>query len=198
MTGVQTCALPICASGLADAILAAHRAGTPVLGICGGYQMLGERLCDPLGVEAAAGTEVAGLGLLPVTTTFAAEKVTRRVTGTVANEAGPWRAASAQPIEGYEIHMGETRATGSAALAPLLTLEGHADGAVAADGSVAGCYLHGLFTSEGARRALLRALGWRGTDRPAYDREREFDRLAQHVRSHLDLERIGAMLRGEG
>jgi adenosylcobyric acid synthase len=185
------------ASGLADAIVARHRAGTPLLGICGGFQMLGERLCDPLGSEAPAGTEVAGLGLLPLVTTFAAEKVTRRVTGSVALGAAserPWGAAVGLAVDGYEIHMGRTDAIDGVVLAPLLTLDGRPDGAVG-DG-VAGCYLHGLFHNEALRHAVLCALGWHApaAGAHAFDREREFDRLAQHVRSHLDLERVRALL----
>jgi len=185
------------ASGLADAIVARARAGTPVLGICGGFQMLGERLTDPMGVEAAAGTEVAGLGLLPITTTFAAEKVTRRAAGTVLASTGPW-AASGTAVEGYEIHMGRTEGIDGATLAPLLRLDGADDGAVSADGRVAGCYLHGLFHNAAFRHALLTALGWDARGAATFDREREFDRLAQHVRSHLDVERVRAMVFGDG
>ncbi len=181
------------ASGLADAVLACHRAGTMLLGICGGYQMLGERLLDPLGVEAPPGTEVAGLGLLPLTTTFAAEKVTRRASGVVTASAGAWAAASGSTVDGYEIHMGDTR--GDVSLSPLLQLDGHEDGAVTPDGTVAGCYLHGLFHNQAFRHALLGALGWEPTASDTFDREREFDRLAQHVRSHLDVERIVALVR---
>ncbi|MFA7296450.1 MAG: cobyric acid synthase [Dehalococcoidia bacterium] len=182
-------------SGLAEAIVARARAGTPVLGICGGFQMLGDRLADPLGVEAAAGIEVAGLGLLPIATTFAAEKVTRRAAGTVLASTGPW-AASGAAVEGYEIHMGRTEGSGGTALAPLLRLDGADDGAVSADGRVAGCYLHGLFHNTAFRHALLTALGWDTRGAATFDREREFDRLAQHVRSHLDIERVRAMVLG--
>ncbi len=182
------------ANGLADAITERAQRGTPVLGICGGYQMLGERLADPHGAEAAPGTEVAGLGLLPLDTTFAADKITRRATGTVLASHGPWSAAGSA-VEGYEIHMGRTEPLPGAQIVPLLMLGEHEDGAVRADGLVAGCYLHGLFHNEGFRHALLRALGWPGPGAtPAFDRAREFDRLAQHVRSHLDIERINAML----
>ena len=183
------------ASGLAEAIVARTRAGTPVLGICGGFQMLGERLADPLGVEAAAGTEVAGLGLLPIATTFAAEEVTRRAAGTVLTSAGPW-AAQGAAVEGYEIHMGRTEGIGGTRLPPLLRLGSADEGAVSADGRVAGCYLHGLFHNIAFRHALLSALGWDARGAATFDREREFDRLAQHVRSHLDIERVRAMVLG--
>ena len=130
---------------------------------------------------------------LPLTTTFAAEKVTRRASGVVTASAGAWAAASGSTVDGYEIHMGDTR--GDVSLSPLLQLDGHEDGAVTPDGTVAGCYLHGLFHNQAFRHALLGALGWEPTASDTFDREREFDRLAQHVRSHLDVERIVALVR---
>mgnify|MGYP000870980496 CR=1 FL=1 len=180
-------------SGLADAVVARHAEGIPVLGICGGFQMLGERIADPLGVEASAGSEVAGLGLLPVATTFAADKTTRRVEGRVASRRGAWAGAVDASVTGYEIHMGETRAT-APHVEPLLDLEGRPDGAVSADGSVAGCYLHGLFHNDALRHVLLAALGRAETPFVSFDRERGYDRLAQHVRSHLDMERVWALV----
>jgi adenosylcobyric acid synthase len=191
------------ASGLASAIAERHRTGTPVLGVCGGFQMLGESLRDPDGVEASAGTAVAGLGLLPMVTTFAADKITRRVSGTLSVGAGAWSAAQGIAIEGYEIHMGRTELSeghvppgvGREAQ-PFLTLDGTHDGAITNDGLVAGCYLHGLFHNDALRHALLRGLGWYGPGEGSaqFDREREFDRLAQHVRSHLDLDRVRALV----
>ncbi len=180
-------------AGLADAVLERHTAGTAVLGICGGFQMLGERLSDPFGVEAQAGTEVSGLGLLPLTTTFAAEKVTRRVEGSLATARGPWAGAANTQVRGYEIHMGTTEAI-SEPITPLLVLDGLPDGAVSADGQVAGCYLHGLFHNDALRHALLAGLGLTEAPTRTFDREREFDRLAQHVRSHLDMDRVRALV----
>jgi len=184
------------ASGLAGAIVERAQGGTPVLGLCGGYQMLGAELHDPDGAEAPAGTSVPGLGLLPVVTTFAAEKVTRRARGVLRAAAGPWSEASGLDVEGYEIHMGRTDPLpGAGTLAPLLALEGGPDGAVSADGRIAGCYVHGLLHNDGLRRALLAALGHRApSDAPAYNREREFDRLAAHVRAHLDVARVRALV----
>jgi adenosylcobyric acid synthase len=180
-------------AGLAGAILERHAAGTPVLGICGGFQMLGERITDPFGVEAAPGSEVAGLGLLPVTTTFAAEKTTRRVDGTVANGRGPWAGATGARAAGYEIHMGTTDAT-APGVDPLLSVEGRPDGAASVDGLAAGCYLHGLFHNDELRHALLAALGRPEAPVVHFDREAGYDRLAQHVRSHLDMERVYDLL----
>ena len=181
-------------TGLADTVSARHEAGGAVLGVCGGMQMLGELLCDPHGAEAPPGTEVRGLGLLPLTTTFAAEKVTRRSAGVVAADArGPWTATAGLEVAGYEIHMG----TSAGECSPLLTLDGRADGAVSEDGRVAGTYLHGLFHNDALRSALLAGLGGAAGIRgrgAAAAREAEFDRLAAHVRTHLDIERIRALL----
>ena len=182
-------------SGLADAVVQRHAAGAAVLGVCGGYQMLGQRLCDPDGVEAAPGSEVPGLGLLPLVTTFTAEKSTLRAAGRVEGAAGPWAGAGGMAVEGYEIHMGRTEpAPGAAPPPPLLRLGDRADGAISAGGRVAGTYLHGLFHNDTLRHALLSGLGRGEHAVRSFDREREFDRLAQHVRSHLDLDRVRAML----
>ncbi|MBF0394465.1 MAG: cobyric acid synthase, partial [Alphaproteobacteria bacterium] len=126
-----------------DIDLFAHlRRGGRVLGICAGYQMLGRRIADPLGVEGPPG-ETEGLGLLNVETVMAGTKTLREVEG----------AALGQPVRGYEMHMGET--TGPDRARPFLTLAGRPDGAMSADGRVAGCYLHGLFAADGFRRTFL-------------------------------------------
>jgi adenosylcobyric acid synthase len=133
-----------------DVDIAAHvRRGGRVLGICGGYQMLGRTVADPGGIEGEAGT-VAGLGLLPVDTVIAADKRTRAVTGTFAgSDAG---------FAGYEIHAGVTRI--DPGTPPLLRMEdGSHDGAVARDGRIAGCYVHGLFDRAAARAHLVAPLG---------------------------------------
>ncbi|MSP21486.1 MAG: cobyric acid synthase [Dehalococcoidia bacterium] len=181
-------------SGLGEAVSARHAAGTAILGVCGGYQMLGTRIDDPDGVEAPAGTSVTGLGLLPVTTTFAGDKRTVRAGGRALASRGPWAGAAGAAVEGYEIHMGRTASLPAGTdldVAPFLELDGHPDGALSADGSVAGTYLHGLFHNEALRHALLAGLG-RPVEagRATVDREREFDRLAHHVRAHLDVDRI--------
>jgi adenosylcobyric acid synthase len=155
--------------------------------------MLGARIDDPDGVEASAGTSVPGLGLLPIMTTFAGEKRTVRASGRALATAGPWAGVAGTPVEGYEIHMGRTTGLDGHApgLAPFLELDGHLDGAIDAYGRVAGTYLHGLFHNEALRHGLLVGLG-RPADATAatFDREREFDRLAHHVRAHLDLEPV--------
>lgn len=201
------------AGGWDTAIVAHAGRGGQVLGICGGFQMLGETLIDDAGVEARAGTRVAGLGLLPIETHFTADKATVRVTGRVHAAVGPWAAASGLPVSGYEIHMGRThRATGVRdAPPPLLTLDQdgqeRADGALSADGRVAGTYVHGLFHNDAFRHSIVGALRARGTGERepvasseragasfADAREREFDRLADVVRAHVDLDRVRAWI----
>ncbi len=185
------------AQGLDRAVEARAAAGAHVLGICGGYQMLGDRLVDHEGIEAAPGTTVPGLGLLPVTTAFEAAKATRRVSGVMRPAPGAWGASAGEPVRGYEIHMGQTEPTGVEA-APLVDIEGRVDGCVSADGRVAGTYLHGLLHNDGLRRALLAALGRPSDAAPAPDaeaaREAAFDRLAATVRDAVDIPRIRAML----
>ena len=179
--------------GLDRAIEAYVSHGGAVLGICGGLQLLGERLIDEDGVEATPGTALPGLGLLPITTRFSADKTTRRASGEVAASEGPWVRASGLPVEGYEIHMGESAATGGDAVRPLLRLGGEPDGAISADGRVAGTYLHGLLHNDELRAALLRALGRTGAGAEAREderREEAFDRLAATVREHLDMRRV--------
>jgi adenosylcobyric acid synthase len=162
-----------------EAGLARHlRYGGKVLGICGGFQMLGRTLHDPHGVDGQPGTS-AGLGWLDLETTFAGEKQLRRVSG---------RLAFAEAlVTGYEIHMGESR--GPALASPAVRLAGRDDGALSADGQVLGTYLHGLFEMPEACAALL---SWAGLERPVpldYPalREANLDRLADAVEEHLDL-----------
>lgn len=178
--------------GLDQAIRARVEGGAHVLGICGGYQMLGEWLHDPEGVEAPAGTEVAGLGLLPVLTSFAGDKQTVRVSGSLVGSVGLWASAAGAAVEGYEIHMGQS----GGEAAPLLELDGQPDGAISANGRVAGTYLHGLFDNDELRRGLLAGLGADTSEgvSASEGRDREFDRLAAVVRKHVDLEAIRALL----
>ncbi|MDO3377533.1 cobyric acid synthase [Geoalkalibacter halelectricus] len=188
-------------SGLSAALRAHHRGGGRILGVCGGYQMLGVSLSDPHGMESARGT-LPGLGLLEVTTVLHGEKQTHRV------EARPLPAARALGLEeqellhGYEIHLGETRR--GPRVPPLLRLTRRTDGrvvedgAMSADGRVWGCYLHGLFDNPPLRRALLAPLRRaRRLDEPSVAAtclDSELDRLADHLAAHLDLARIGALL----
>jgi adenosylcobyric acid synthase len=154
-------------------ILAHRRRGGRVLGVCAGYQMLGNSVSDPLGVEGPAGGVAAGLGLLEVDTVMAGDKVLRRAEGFDRH---------GHPVAGYEMHMGRTG--GSDAARPALTLEGRPDGATSADGRVMGCYLHGLFASDSFRAALLG-----GRTALAYEPmvDEVLDRLADHLETHLDI-----------
>ncbi len=205
--------------GLADAIVALAGQGVPVIGICGGYQMLGQVLRDPLRVESPL-AEAPGLGLLPVVTTFAATKQTCRVRGRVLAGRGLLSLACGEEVAGYEIHMGETATLGTAAeastpggacrvtaFARLVERAGKPadvlDGAVDADGLICGTYLHGLFDSAGFRRRLLQWLAVRkGVQLESAGgplvREREYDRLAAAVRASLDMGLVYRLVGLEG
>ena len=183
-------------NGTEAAILKLAANGTPIIGICGGYQMLGERVIDPEGVEG--GGEIAGLGLLPVTTVFAAEKHRTRVIGLIQYAEGVLGECVGASVEGYEIHMGETM------LAPdahaLIQLDhGRVDGCVR--GNVYGSYLHGFFDSSACREAILGALAAKkgvSLEAPVFDfadyRETQYDLLASSVREHLDMKLIHQIL----
>ena len=161
------------AQGWDTDILCHARHGGKVVGICGGYQMLGTQISDPEGVEGPAGQSVPGLGLLNVQTVMAGHKVVRQIAGQGHNGL---------PVHGYEIHMGRT--TGPDCQRPLLLLDGHPDGAISPDGAVMGCYLHGLFAADDWRAAFLNRSGV-----TAYDHKVEMalDDLARHLVRHLDL-----------
>ena len=161
--------------GWSDAIRV-HATSRPVIGICGGYQMLGRRVRDPGGIEGDV-CEAEGLGLLDVETVLAPRKTVRNVT---ARENG-----SDLPLTGYEIHMGETR--GPDAARPWLTVDGHPDGAVSADGLVRGAYLHGLFAADAYRANLLEAIGARPSGEPFDERvDRALDDLADRLSELVD------------
>ncbi|MBI3710974.1 MAG: cobyric acid synthase [Proteobacteria bacterium] len=170
-----------------DIDLRAHlRRGGRVLGLCGGYQMLGRRIADPDGIEGPAG-ESPGLGLLDVETVLAPAKTLREIRGRDA--------LSGEALNGYEMHMGAT--AGPDCARPMLRPEGRSEGARSADGRIEGCYLHGLFATDGYRRAYLNRLRVaRGLDAKAgglaYDAEIDavLDRLAAHLKASLDLDRI--------
>ncbi|HMO42873.1 MAG TPA: cobyric acid synthase [Phenylobacterium sp.] len=162
-----------------DIDLLAHvRQGGRVLGVCGGFQMLGRRIADPQGLEGPPG-EAAGLGLLDMETVLSGEKITRPAAGVLA-EGGA-------AFTGYEIHMGRT--TGPALQRPLLRLaDGATDGAVTADGRVAGAYVHGLFDAASARAALLAPLGVRTRAEDHGVRvDAALDELAEALAACLDI-----------
>jgi adenosylcobyric acid synthase len=163
-----------------DIDIQAHvRRGGHVLGLCGGYQMLGRTIADPDGVDGRAGT-VDGLGLLDIATTMSGDKSTTLVGGT--------HCATGTPIEGYEIHLG--RSDGPDCARPMLTLEGRPDGAASADGRVQGTYVHGLFTGDAFRKAWLANLGIASTLAYESQIETALDALADHLEAHLDIEQL--------
>jgi adenosylcobyric acid synthase len=180
-------------SGLAERIVHLADSGMPVVGICGGYQMLGRTLYDPDGAEALPGASAQGLGLLPIETVFAGDKRTVQVQATLQAPLGPMAALRDTPIHGYEIHMGRSHSLDST---PPLCFVGpaeqsHPDGALAAEGRIWGTYLHGLFDNDALRHAWLASLGWSGGGQ-SFDRQLAYNRLAEHVRRHVDMD----MLRG--
>jgi adenosylcobyric acid synthase len=167
-----------------DIDLKAHvRRGGRVLGLCGGYQMLGQRIDDPLGIEGEAGRSVEGLGLLDVATTLTAIKRLEAVTGATISDGAP--------LSGYEMHIGET-AGPSASKQPFARLgNGRDDGAVSADGRVVGTYVHGLFSDDRQRARWLNLLGAETSDL-AYEAlvDNILDRFADHLEAHLDCSRL--------
>lgn len=182
------------ASGGADEILRAHAAGVPIIGICGGYQMLGRRITDD-GVEDRVGT-LPGLDLLPVETRFLAYEKTTRQSEWPAHPVGPILSRMGT-VAGYEIHMGETVRDGG--VGPAFG----DDGAVSADGLVIGTYLHGLFRNPSAVDALLSFLHERRG--LVYEPTAEVDpygALAELMSEHVDLDRLlglaFAPVNGEG
>jgi len=171
-------------NGCAQAIIRAHRDGASVLGICGGYQMMGAEVLDPERVEGDI-DRLPGLGLLPVTTTMNGEKITRQV--------------GCQYGTGYEIHMGQTTPLGEAKASPLLHLsDGREDGYLL-DGKCMGTYVHGILDNAAFVEFLLRPFAQKMTgavkpfDYQAF-KEEQYNRLADHVRKHVDIDRIYQIL----
>ncbi|MDY7067951.1 Cobyric acid synthase [Pseudomonas extremaustralis] len=169
-----------------DTAVARHlRYGGKVLGICGGLQMLGEHVHDPLGLEGPAGSSV-GLGLLAFSTTLEEEKQLRNVRGRLLLEN--------VEVSGYEIHAGVT--SGDALSNPAVCLDdGRHDGARSVDGQILGTYLHGLFETPAACSALLRWAGLQDVQDVDYHalRERDIERLADLVEQHLDTDLLRAL-----
>ncbi len=157
------------------------RRGGRVLGLCGGYQMLGKRISDPNGIEGPPRT-VEGLGLLDVETEFGTEKTLERVEGKLLG--------SDASFHGYEMHVGKT--TGPDTIRPLLTFaDGRPDGATSPDGHVSGCYVHGLFASDAARQAFLATFAVE-TSGSSYEDEIDdiLDRFAEHLGRHIAIDNL--------
>lgn len=173
--------LALRAAGMEADIIAHVRRGGRVLGICGGYQMLGRTIADPHGLEGPP-REVAGLGLLGHATVLTADKTVRAVAGR--------ERATGLPLRGYEIHLGQSER--GAADEPWLEIAGRPEGSVRRDGRVFGSYVHGLFANDAFRRSFLARLG--AATRHAFDYERRIedtlDRLADHLEAAIDLDRL--------
>lgn len=175
--------------GWATAIQKHLRYGGKVIGLCGGYQMLGQRIDDPLGLEGAAGT-TPGLGVLECVTTLASEKQLRNVSGNLALPGAP-------AMNGYEIHLGQTSGAGLARAAVQLA-DGRSDGAISADNQIFATYCHGVFDHPEALTALL---AWAGMEESeavdfAARREADLERLADSVEAALDWKKMAGLLPG--
>jgi adenosylcobyric acid synthase len=177
--------------GLADRIRWLVTKGTPVLGVCGGFQMLGRTVRDPLRIESDQ-TLAPGLGLLPVETELASEKQLQRVRGRFRHGlSGIWGGLGGLVAEGYEIHMGRTAMQGTDDCGPFVLVDGCADGLVSQDGIVAGTSIHGLFEQRQPREALVKALAaargyvWHPADAKGLE---PYDVIADALEANLRLD----------
>ena len=193
--------------GLEGAIKEKVQQGTPLWGICGGYQMLGEKIRDPYHVESSH-EEVTGFGLLPIITTFSKGKLLAQVKATCTGMsfAGS-KPLQAENMPGYEIHMGKTEFTVSTVHHPFVITQcsggnmTEQDGAISSDGMVLGTYIHGIFDHDGFRRQLLNSLrqkkGWQviSEQRNQHkEKEAAYERLADVVEKSLDMEKLSAIM----
>ena len=174
--------------------------GTLVIGICGGFQILGTELHDPKGTESSI-PSVKGLGLLDMVTVFEPDKITCQVSGEVIGDGTFLSQVIGQPVTGYEIHMGRTQLLGDTRPAFRLTSRSTKevdvlDGGVSTNGQVFGTYLHGIFDNDGLRRHIINTLRLRKGLLPMEEvdglsvkeqREKDFDKLAQVVRDSLNM-----------
>ena len=189
-------------NGLEALILKEAAKGKLIFGICGGYQMLGETLSDPHGVEA--GGTIKGMGLLPMDTVFAEKKTRTRVEGRFGEITGVFAPLKDTRLEGYEIHMGETVLKGNAK--SVTRIQDSVSGEQKADGgyleNVCGTYVHGVFDKEAVAEAIVKIIGEKkgidvsdmtGMDFQAF-KETQYDILAEELRKHLDMEKIYEIL----
>jgi adenosylcobyric acid synthase len=179
--------------GLDQKIVELHQKGTRIIGVCGGFQMLGCELLDPDAVEGSGGRE-KGLSLLPVKTIFQEEKKTKQMRGRLAKGIG----SSEMMLSGYEIHLGRTELDVSKASPFLLLEDGREDGAVLHDHTVMGTYFHGIFHNREFTRELVNQIRReKGIDEvhevvtsDAERREEAYNLLASHVKKHVNMEQI--------
>ncbi len=193
-------------NGIEAAILKHAAAGKPVFGICGGYQMLGESLEDPEGVEE--GGQLKGMGLLPLKTVFKNEKRRTRVKGIFENSLrdGYFSALAGREFEGYEIHMGETSIESAKKLNPLCSIKTSEDERYSGDGyyveNVYGCYIHGIFETPKVAEAIIEEIASRkgmevkslGNVSAEEYKNMQYDLLADALREHLDMDKIYEIL----
>lgn len=180
-------------NGCAQAIISAHRNGATVLGICGGYQMMGTQILDPQHIEGDT-PMLPGLGILPVVTTMTAEKTTRQ---TVFHLAG-----STTELNGYEIHMGETSPAEGYEIQPLAILDSGKEEGCIVDSKTMGCYLHGILDNPSFIDFLLGPFKEKtDTKNQAEDytafKQRQYDLLADHVRKHIDMNLLYSILKND-
>jgi adenosylcobyric acid synthase len=192
-------------SGLAESIIARANEGVPVLGICGGYQMLGREIEDTEGIESN-GCSVAGLGLLDISTVFNREKRTAQVKAKVLSCRGLLNGLPGCEVSGYEIHMGKSVLyDNQPAFHVYQSLDGekeYDDGAVNVKGNVLGTYIHGIFNNDAFRNGFLKSLrNYHNlseiSEDTLIDREKNYDRLAENVRRHLDMKKIYEIIESE-
>jgi len=184
-------------NGLDNVIARFSQSGKPVVGICGGYQILGKTISDPYEVESIDPT-INGLGLLNVITTMAKDKRTVQNKGKVIN--GDSRYVS-QHVAGYEIHMGETKRLDETTKPLIMTEDGHEDGAVNESLTVFGSYFHGIFDNDAFRNAFLnhvRAIKGvtENEEGASFEviKNAEYDRLAKHVKENLNMREVMRIL----
>ncbi len=173
-------------TGLDNAICKHANSGCSVVGICGGYQMLGNQICNPQHIECSQ-ESVAGLELLPVHTILNSQKHTQLSEMRVISKIGFWHEMFGKTLTGYEIHNGQTRTD-----APLFITENNGfDGCAANGGRIFGTYLHGLFGNNAFRQSWLRSLDIQPVEKNWQEHQSaQLDRLANHLEAHLDMERI--------
>ena len=183
--------------GLEDKIRECAAAGIPVFGICGGYQMLGQRISDP--EELEGGGEIQGIGLLPMETVFRGEKKRVRVTGTIGKLSGDFAELSGCSFSGYEIHMGETENVPCEDEAFSMLSSGHLDGAYR--NNVYGTYVHGIFDEQDVSETIIKALYRKrgltyhlsGVNRSEY-KEQQYEKLAKQIRENVDMTKVYEIL----
>ena len=178
-------------NGVAQAVIQAHRKGASVLGICGGYQMMGMEVCDPHHLEGEW-TRMPGLGLLPVKTVMDGDKTTRQVVFTVGDSPS---------MKGYEIHVGVTKATEESPEAPLAMMEGGQTDGYMVSNKCMGTYIHGILDNAPFIDLVLEPFAdkikeaGKSFDYAAF-KEQQYDLLADHARKYLDMDKIYQILKG--